>query len=75
MSHFAEAIRDFRAQCDRAVAGDRATREHVQQLEQEYDAAAGEERQPLPGEELDSEKLMREVEDFLRRQREGGAEG
>jgi hypothetical protein len=75
MSHFAEAIRDFRAQCDRAVARDRATREHVQQLEQEYDAAAGEERQPLPGEELDSEKLMREVEDFLRRQREGGAEG
>src|SRR5215468_7307671 len=35
MSHFDEAIRDFRAQCDRAVARDRATREHVRQLEQE----------------------------------------
>ena len=75
MSHFAEAIRDFRTQCDRAVAGDRATREHLRQLEQDYDAAAGEERQPLSGEALDSEELMREVEDFLRGQREGGAEG
>jgi len=74
MSHFAEAIQDFRTQCDRAVARDRATREHVRQLEQEYDAAAGEERPPLSDEKLDSEKLMREVEDFLRGQREGGAE-
>jgi proteasome assembly chaperone (PAC2) family protein len=75
MSHFAEAILDFRTQCDRAVARDRGTREHVRQLEQEYDAAAGEERQPLPGGELDSEKLMQELEDFLRKQGEGGAEG
>jgi proteasome assembly chaperone (PAC2) family protein len=73
MSHFAEAIRDFRTECDRAVARDRATREHVRKLEQEYDAAAGEEQQPLPGGELDSDRLMREVEDFLRKQREGGA--
>ena len=51
------------------------TREHVKKLEQEYDAADGEEQQPLPGGELDSEKLMQELEDFLRRQREGGAEG
>ena len=75
MSHFAEAIQDFRTQCDRAVARDRATREHVQRLEREYDAAAGEERPPLPGGELDSEKLMQELEDFLRKQREGGTEG
>ena len=75
MSHFAEAIQDFRVQCDRAVARDRATREHVRKLEQEYDAAAGEEQQPLPGGELDSDRLMREVEDFLRKQREGGAGG
>jgi proteasome assembly chaperone (PAC2) family protein len=74
MSQFAEAIQDFRTQCDRAVARDRATREHVRKLEQEYDAATAEEQQPLSGEELDSEKLMREVEDFLRGQREGGAE-
>jgi proteasome assembly chaperone (PAC2) family protein len=75
MSHFAEAIQDFRAQCDQAVARDRATREHVRKLEQEYDAAAREEQQPLPGGELDSDRLMRDVEDFLRRQREGGAGG
>ena len=75
MSHFAEAIQDFRVQCDQAVARDRATREHVRKLEEEYDAAAGEEQQPLPGGKLDSDRLMREVEDFLRRQREGGAGG
>ena len=73
MSHFAEAIQDFRVQCDRAVARDRATREHVRKLEQEYDAAVGEEQQPLPGGEIDSDRLMRDVEDFLRKQREGGA--
>jgi proteasome assembly chaperone (PAC2) family protein len=75
MSHFAEAIQDFRVQCDQAVARDRATREHVRKLEQEYDAAAREEQQPLPGGELDSDRLMREVEDFLRKEREGGAGG
>ena len=72
-SRRAESIHDFRTQCDRAVAGDRATREHVRKLEQEYDATAGEEQQSLPGGELDSEKLMRDLEDFLRKQREGGA--
>ena len=75
MSHFADAIQDFRTECDRAVARDRSTREHVRKLEQEYDAAAGEEQQPLPGGELDSDKLMKDLEDFLRRQREGGTEG
>jgi len=72
MSGFAEAIQEFRTQVDRAVARDRATREHVRRLEQQYDAAAGEEGQPLPDGELDSQKLMQEVEDFLRKQREGG---
>jgi proteasome assembly chaperone (PAC2) family protein len=74
MSRFAEAIKDFRAECDRAVARNRATREHVRQLEQEYDATAGEEQQALPSGELDSDKLMQDLEDFLRRQREGGTE-
>ncbi len=75
MSHFAAAIQDFRTECDRAVARDRATREHVRQLEQEYDAPTGEEREPLPSGELDSDKLMQDLEDFLRKQREGGVEG
>jgi proteasome assembly chaperone (PAC2) family protein len=73
MSRFAEAIQEFRTQCDRAVSRDRATREHVRRLEEQYDAAADEERQPLPEEELDSDKLMQDLEDFLRKQREGGA--
>ena len=75
MSQFAEAIQEFRTQCDRAVARDKTTREHVRQLEQEYDAAVGEERQPLPEGELDSAKLMQELEDFLRKQRDPGTEG
>jgi len=75
MSHFADAIKDFRTQCDREVARNRATREHVQQLEQQYDAAAGEEQQPLPDGKLDSEKLMQDLQDFLRGQREGREEG
>jgi proteasome assembly chaperone (PAC2) family protein len=75
MSHFAAAIQEFRTECDRAVARDRATREHVRQLEQEYDAPTGEEREPLPSGEIDSEKLMQDLEDFLRKQREGGAGG
>src|SRR5437899_12275079 len=65
MSHFAEAIQDFRTQCDQAGARDRATREHLGKPEQEYDAEVGEERPPLPGGELDSEKLMQELEEFL----------
>jgi proteasome assembly chaperone (PAC2) family protein len=73
MSQFAEAVKDFRTQVDRAVAKDRATREHVRRLEQQYDAAADEERPPLPEAELDSEKLMQDLQDFLRKQREGGA--
>jgi proteasome assembly chaperone (PAC2) family protein len=73
MSEFAESIQEFRRQVDRAVARDRATREHVRKLEQQYDAEAREDRQPLGDGELDPDKLMREVEDFLRRQREGGA--
>ena len=74
MSTFPEAIKDFRAQCDRAVARNKATREHVQQLEQQYDASASEERQGLPEGELDSDKLMQDLEEFLRKQRQSGGE-
>jgi proteasome assembly chaperone (PAC2) family protein len=75
MSKFAEAIKEFRTQCDREVARNRATREHVQQLEQQYDASASEEGQAPAIGELDSDKLMQELQDFLRGQREGGPEG
>jgi proteasome assembly chaperone (PAC2) family protein len=75
MSKFAEAIQEFRTQCDREVGRNRATREHVQQLEQQYDATASEEGQAPAIGELDSDKLMQELQDFLRGQREGGPEG
>src|SRR5215470_15333486 len=74
MSKFAEAIDDFRTQCDRAVARDKDTREHVRQLEQQYDAESREETSSLPGGEIDSDKLMQELEEFLRKQREGGTQ-
>jgi proteasome assembly chaperone (PAC2) family protein len=72
MSHFDEAIRDFQTQCDQAVARNRGTREHVRKLEKEYDAEVAEEQQPLPGGAIDSDKLMQDLENFLRKQREGG---
>ena len=50
-----------------------ATREHVQQLEKDYDKAAGKKPQGLP-DGVDSDQLIRELEDFLRKQREGGEE-
>jgi proteasome assembly chaperone (PAC2) family protein len=75
LSRFTEAMQEFRTQCDREVARNRATREHVQQLEQQYDAAAGEESQTLPDGAIDSDKLMQELTEFLRKQREGGEPG
>jgi len=75
LSRFTEAMREFRTQCDREVARNRATREHVQQLEQQYDAAASEESQQLPDGAIDSDKLMQELTEFLRKQREGGEPG
>jgi proteasome assembly chaperone (PAC2) family protein len=75
LSRFTEAIQEFRTQCDREVARNRATREHVQQLEQQYDATASEEGQTLPEGAIDSDKLMQELTDFLRKQREGGEPG
>jgi len=74
MSQFDVAIQDFRTQCDRAVARDSSTRAHVRQLEQDYDATDGEEQHTLRDEALNPEQLMKEVEDFLREEREGGAE-
>jgi proteasome assembly chaperone (PAC2) family protein len=75
LSEFTESMQEFRTQCDKAVARDRATREHVRQLEQEYDATASEERQELPSGELDSDKLMKDLQDFLRKQQPGSSEG
>ena len=74
VSQFDAAVKAFRAQCDQAVARDPSVQAHVRELEQEYDATVGKERRALGDEELNSEKLMQELEDFLREEREGGAE-
>lgn len=74
VSQFDKAVKIFRTQCDRAVAIDSSTQAHVRELEQDYDAAVDEEPTSLRDEDLNSEKLMKELEDFLREEREGGNE-
>jgi proteasome assembly chaperone (PAC2) family protein len=49
MSHFAEAIQDFRVQCDRAVARVSDSRDHVRKLVEEYVAEAGVDHQAVTG--------------------------
>jgi proteasome assembly chaperone (PAC2) family protein len=74
LSQLDEAVQAFCAQCDQAVARDTSIQDYVRQLEQDYDSTVDEAPRPLPDEDLNSEKLMQELEDFLRQEREGGAE-
>ncbi|MGE3536455.1 MAG: PAC2 family protein [Candidatus Tectimicrobiota bacterium] len=69
-----EAIQVFQRQCDQAVAVDSATQTYVRQLEQDYDSAAAEAKPSLPEENLNSEQLIHELEDFLRQERRGDNE-
>jgi proteasome assembly chaperone (PAC2) family protein len=68
------AVQAFRTQCDQAMAADASVQAYVRQLEQDYDATADEAPRPLRDEDLDSEQLMQELEEFLRKEREGGTE-
>jgi len=68
------AVQAFRTRCDQAVAQDTATQAYVRQLEQDYDATGDEAPRPLRDDELNSEQLIHELEDFLRKERERGAE-
>lgn len=72
VSRLDAAVETFRTKCDQLVADDTTTRAHVQQLEQEYDSESDEEPSPLGGEDLNSDQLMQELEDFLRKERGGG---
>jgi len=74
VSQFDKAVKAFCTQCDRAVAGDPSIQAHVRELEQDYDATVDEEPKSWRDEDLNSEKLMQELEDFLREEREGGGE-
>ena len=73
-SQFDAAVRAFGTRCDQAVAQDASIQAYVRQLEQDYDAAVEEAPRPLRDEDLDSEQLMQELEDFLRKERGGGTE-
>ena len=74
MSPFDAAVQTFCTRCDQAVAHDTSIQAYVRQLEQDYDATGDEALRPLRDEDLNSEQLMQELEDFLREAREGGAE-
>ena len=72
VAHFDAAIQRFRARCDQVVARDSAVQAHLRQLEQDYDAMGGA-AQPTPQADTPpSTPLIQEVEDFLRKEREGG---
>lgn len=64
-------VKAFCDRCDQAVANDSSTQAYVRQLEQEYDSTVDEASPPLLDKDLNSEKLMQELEDFLREEREG----
>jgi proteasome assembly chaperone (PAC2) family protein len=71
---FEAAVRAFRSQCDQAVAQDAAVQAYVRQLEQDYDATGDEAPRPRREDDFHPEQLMHELEDFLRQERERGAE-
>jgi proteasome assembly chaperone (PAC2) family protein len=74
VSPFEAAVQTFRTQCDQAVAQDAATQAYVRQLEQDYDAAGTEALRPRRDDAFNPEQLMHDLEDFLRQERERGAE-
>jgi proteasome assembly chaperone (PAC2) family protein len=74
LSPFEAAVRAFRTQCDQAVAQDAAVQAYVRQLEQAYDATGEEAPHPRREDDFSPEQLMHELEDFLRQERERGAE-
>jgi proteasome assembly chaperone (PAC2) family protein len=74
LAPFEVAVRAFRTQCDQAVAQDAAVQAYVRQLEQDYDATGDEAPRPRRDDDFNPEQLMHELEDFLRQERDRGAE-
>jgi hypothetical protein len=56
------------------VAQDAATQAYVRQLEQAYDATGEAAPRPRHDDTFNPEQLMHELENFLRQERERGAE-
>ena len=74
VSPFEAAVRAFRTQCDQAVAQDAAVQAYVRQLEQDYDAPGDDAPRSRREDDFNPEQLMHELEDFLRQERDRGAE-
>ena len=74
LSPLEAAVQAFRRRCDQAVAQDAATQAYVRQLEQAYDATEDETPRPHRDDAFNPEQLMHELEDFLRQERDRGAE-
>jgi proteasome assembly chaperone (PAC2) family protein len=74
VSSLEAAVQAFRTRCDQAVAQDAATQAYVRQLEQAYDATVDEAPRPRRDDDFNPEQLMDELEDFLRQERDRGAE-
>jgi proteasome assembly chaperone (PAC2) family protein len=74
VSPFEAAVQAFRTQCDQAGAQDAAIQAYVRQLKQDYDTTGDEAPRPPRDDAFNPEQLMHELEDFLRQEREGGAE-
>ena len=68
------AVQAFRTRCDQAVAQDAATQAYVRQLEQAYDATGEAAPRSHRDDAFNPEQLMHELEDFLRQERDRGAE-
>ena len=74
VSPFEAAVQAFRTQCDQAVAQDAATQAYVRQLEQAYDATGDATPRRPRDDAFNPEQLMHDLEDFLRQERDRGAE-
>ena len=74
LSPFEAAVRALRTQCNQAVAQDAAVQAYVRQLEQDYDATGDETPRLRREDAFNPEQLMQELEDFLRKERDRGAE-
>lgn len=74
LSQLDASVQAFRTRCDQAVRHDKAIEAYVRQLEQEYDATGGATVHPQRDDDFNPEQLMQELEEFLRKERESGAE-
>ena len=66
VSQLDAAVQAFGTRCDQAVAQDTSIQAYVQQLEQDFDATGDEAARPLRDEDLNPERLIQELEEFLR---------